>query len=87
MYQVAINKNVYEGANVYAKLHNTTIAETIEKAVLSFLQSKQSKQNFTETTEYKQALAYVKTLKAKGGRPVPEDENGLDALVDKKYML
>jgi hypothetical protein len=29
----------------------------------------------------------LKTLKAKGGKPIPADENNLDALVDKKYAL
>ena len=26
-------------------------------------------------------------IKAKGGKPIPADENSLDALVDKKYAL
>ena len=52
-----------------------------------FLQKVQPKQKFTETAEFKEALAYVKTLKAKGGKPIPADENGIDALVEKKYAL
>ena len=36
---------------------------------------------------FNDALSYVKTLKAKGGKPIPADENSLDALVDKKYAL
>lgn len=39
------------------------------------------------TAEFNDALSYVKTLKAKGGKPIPADENSLDALVDKKYAL
>ena len=38
-----------------------------------------------ETAEFNDALSYVKTLKAKGGKPIPADENSLDALVDKKF--
>ena len=38
------------------------------------------------TAEFNDALSYVKTLKAKGGKPIPADENSLDALVDKKQL-
>ena len=44
-------------------------------------------QKFTETTEFKEALAYVETMVSKGGKPVPPDANGLDALVEMKYAL
>jgi len=49
--------------------------------------AKPSTPKFTETTEFKEALAYVKTMVSKGGKPVPADANGLDALVEKKYAL
>lgn len=87
MYQIAINNNVYKGAEMYAKLHNISVSDAIEKAVMSLLQKLQPKQKYTDTTEFKDALAYVKTLKAKGGMPIPVDENGLDALVEDKYAL
>ena len=32
-------------------------------------------------------LAYVETMVSKGGKPVPPDANGLDALVEMKYAL
>ena len=32
-------------------------------------------------------LALVKTKAAKGGNPVPADEDGLEALVEAKYKL
>ena len=41
----------------------------------------------TESVEYKNALARMKMLSGKGGRPVPADESGLDALIEKKYQL
>lgn len=43
--------------------------------------------NITESVEYKNALARMKMLSGKGGRPVPADESGLDALIEKKYQL
>ena len=41
----------------------------------------------TETLTYKKALIRMKALSGKGGRPVPADENGLDALIEAKYQL
>lgn len=57
MNTIAIDSNIYKGAESYAKLHN------------------------------RDALSYVKTLKAKGGKPIPADENSLDALVEKKIFI
>ena len=71
----------------YAKLHNISVTAAIEKAISLFLQKVQPKQKLLETAEFNDALSYVKTLKAKGGKPIPADENSLDALVDKKYAL
>ena len=59
--------------------------ETAMKAAVDF--AKQATQKFTETTEFKEALAYVETMVSKGGKPVPADANGLDALVEMKYAL
>ncbi len=85
MNTIAINSKTYQGAEQYARLHNVSVSDVVEKAVVLLLQNVQPKQKFTETTEFKEALAYVKTLKAKGGNPIPADENGLEALVEKKY--
>ncbi len=49
--------------------------------------AKPSTPKITETTEFKEALAYVETMVSKGGKPVPADANGLDALVEMKYAL
>ena len=84
---IAINSNIYKGAESYAKMHNMSVTAAIEKAILLFLQKVQPKQKPMETAEFKDALSYVKTLKATGGRPIPADENSLEALVDTKYAL
>lgn len=83
MNTIAIESNIYKGAESYAKLHNISVTAAIEKAISLFLQKVQSKQKLLETAEFNDALSYVKTLKAKGGKPIPADENSLDALVDK----
>ncbi len=85
MNTIVINSKTYQSAELYAKMHNVSISDVVEKAVSLLLQKIQPKESFTETTEFKDALAYVKTLKAKGGKPIPEDENGLEVLVAKKY--
>lgn len=87
MNTIAIDSNIYKGAESYAKLHNISVTAAIEKAISLFLQKVQPKQKLLETAEFNEALSYVKTLKAKGGKPIPADENSLDALVDKKYAL
>lgn len=83
MNTIAIDSNIYKGAESYAKLHNISVTAAIEKAISLFLQKVQPKQKLLETAEFNDALSYVKTLKAKGGKPIPADENSLDALVDK----
>ena len=87
MNTISIDSNIYKGAESYAKLHNISVTAAIEKAISLFLQKVQPKQKLLETAEFNDALSYVKTLKAKGGKPIPADENSLDALVDKKYAL
>lgn len=42
-----------------------------------------------ETIRYKsmeEALAFVRTLSIKDGNPVPADENGIEALINQKYI-
>lgn len=84
MNTVTINSNVYRGAEQYANLHNISVADAVEKAILLFLQKVQPKQKLMETTEFKEALAYVKSIVPSEGKNVPADENGLDALIEQK---
>ena len=52
-----------------------------------FLQKLQPTQNATDGLEFKEVVSYVKTLAAKGGKPVPVDEKGIEALIETKYKL
>ena len=81
---LALSKRVRD---VTALLLSLIHISAIEKAISLFLQKVQPKKKLLETAEFNDALSYVKTLKAKGGKPIPADENSLDALVDKKYAL
>lgn len=87
MNTVAINSNVYRSAVQYANLHNISVSDAVEEAILLLLQKVQTKQRLTETKEFNEALTYVKSIVPTGGKSVPTDENGLDVLVEKKYKL
>lgn len=89
MNTITIDSNIYQSVENYAKLHNITVNDVIERGV-SLLLGKvlaPKNTNVKETTGFKEALAYVRTLKAQNGKPVPENENGLEALTDLKYKL
>jgi hypothetical protein len=77
---VVLNENTIKYAEMYAKLHNISVSDAIEKGVMMLLGKK-----FSDTAEFQDALAYVRSLKAEKGRPVPENDNGLDALIEMKY--
>lgn len=89
MNTITIDSNIYQSVENYAKLHNISVNDVIERGVSLLLGKVLAPQNIDvkETTGFKEALAYVRTLKAQNGKPVPENENGLEALTDLKYKL
>ena len=89
MNTITIDSNIYQSVENYAKLHNISVNDVIERGVSLLLGKVLTPKNtdVKETTGFKEALAYVRTLKAQNGKPVPENENGLEALTDLKYKL
>ncbi len=93
MYQIAINDPMaYMDGETYAREHYSSLEELVNKYVVALAEKIRSRKKCpaaasSEAEEYQQALAYVKSLVVKGGPSVPADENGLDALVEKKYAL
>ena len=83
MNTITIDSNIYKGAEMYAKLHNISVGDAIEKGILLLTGNVRSQQEEQKENNFQDALAYVKTLKAKGGKPVPSDENDIKALVEK----
>jgi hypothetical protein len=75
-------KNFIDGDRIMNKV---LINSNIHDGAASI--AKPSTPKFTETTEFKEALAYVETMVSKGGKPVPADADGWDALVEMKYAL
>ena len=63
MNTITLNDNTLEYAEMYAKRHNISVADTIEKGVLLLLDNFQINQDVTKTAEFQDALTYVKTLK------------------------
>ena len=84
---ITLNNNTLKYAEIYAKQHNISVSETIEKGILLLLDKIQKPQEVSTSSEFKDALTYVKMLKAKGGRPIPADENDMGALIEEKYNL
>lgn len=87
MNTISINSEIYKEAEVYAKLHNISVSEAFERALLLLLGEKRhsEKQIIEESAEFKEALAYVDTLMSKGGEAVPADEDGKGAVARFKY--
>jgi hypothetical protein len=93
MYQIAIkDPAVYLDGEAYAKANHSTLEEMVNKYVASLADRVRTKSSrtsvaFSQSEEFLNALALVKTKAAKGGKPVPADEKGLEALADAKYSL
>lgn len=83
MNTITIDVSQYRGAEIYAQAHNVSVRELVEKFLRGF--KVPEKISDAETLDYEKALAFVKTLSAKDGRPVPAEERGIEALIDEKY--
>ena len=61
--------------------------ETVKKALAARLKDSLSQNdNTVRTRSMKEAMAYVDTLSVKGKTSVPADENGIEALINEKYI-
>ena len=93
MYQIVIkDPAVYLDGETYARANHSTLEEMVNKYVASLADrvrtnNRRTDAAFSQTAEFLDALALVKTKAAKGGKSVPADERGLDAMVDAKYNL
>ena len=83
MNTLTIDQALYDGAALYARQNNMSIQKVIELGVKLLLDNVRHSNTKTNDMELEQALKYVSTLSAKGGRIVPVDENGRDARIEK----
>lgn len=86
MNTLTIDQNIYNGAELYARQNNISIQEVFELGVKLLLAKVNLAKPKNEDLELKEALKYVSTLSAKGGRTVPVDENGSDARIYPHYL-
>ena len=87
MATVTIDSTLYRGVELYAQSHNKSVNQVIEESLAHLIGKFRSKQDVTKTAEFQEALSYVKSLQLKGGKPVPADEDGMSALIERKYQL
>lgn len=90
MNTISIDSTLYNSTAQYAKQHKMTIEEVVEsglKLILTPFWAKQNKEkSIWDTDEYRNALLYLDTLADGSGKPIPENEDGRDARVE-KYAL
>ena len=76
MNTLTIDQAVYDGAALYARQNNMSVQKVIELGVKLLLTNVRHSNTKANDMELEEALKYVSTLSAKGGRTVPVDENG-----------
>ena len=76
MTTLTIDQAVYDGAALYARQNNMSVQKVIELGVKLLLDNVHHSNTKTNDIELEEALKYVSTLSAKGGRTVPVDEDG-----------
>lgn len=61
--------------------------DTVKRALADRLKDSLSQNMKSDRTKsMEEALDFVRTLSVKGGDPVPEDENGIETLINEKYF-
>jgi len=91
MNTISIDSNMYKGVSEYAQRYNMSIKEVVEhgiRLVLGTISTNVTsmKKSKTDKLSMEEAIEFVKTLSATGGSPVPADEDGRDARIE-KYLL
>ena len=87
MNTIAINSNMYKGAEMYAKLHHISVEAVVEKGLSLLLEKFHPKEKTVSNSGFEQAMAIMDTMMAKGGKRIPVDENPMDVFVEQKYGL
>lgn len=82
---ITIDTHLYEEVERYAKKHDISVRELIERFLSGFKHTEENP--VVELLSFDKAMSLVKTLSAKGGKPVPPDERGIEALIGEKYTL
>lgn len=88
MNTVAIDSNIYKGAELYAKLHKISVEAVIEKGLTLLLGKNTLKKEVAdEDVELEKAMKLMETMMIQGGKPVPADVDPMAIFVQEKYGL
>lgn len=83
MKTVTIDQNIYNGAASFAHENNISVESIIEQGIMLFINRAQRSATHHPEVSDEEALEFVSSLSAKGGRPVPADEDGRDSRIEK----
>ena len=87
MNTITIDSKIYQGAEMYAKLHNISVRDAIEKGISLLVNDLQAKNKKSKNIKLEQAMALMDSMMIQRGKPVPADADGMDALAEMKYKL
>ena len=73
MNTISIDSDIYHGAEMYAKLHNISVRDVIEKSITMLVGKFQLDKSKTHGKQLEQAMALMDTMMVKGGKAVPAD--------------
>ena len=86
MNTVTINGDVYQNAQMYARQHNISIEEVVEKGISLLMEKIRSRSARNRSSELEHAMAFMDTIMMKkGGTPIPSDEDGKGIVAKMKY--
>jgi len=87
MNTISINKSLYEGAEIYAKLHHISVEAVVEKGLnLLFGKNQEKGKEDARTSDLEKALELMDTMMVSGGQVIPLNAEDMNALVEKKQL-
>lgn len=81
MNAVTIDNNRYRTAAMYAKLHNISIKDVVAKSLDLLLGQSSAETSASKESDLDKAMSIMDTMMIKGGKKIPADEKGVDALI------
>ena len=66
---------------MYAKLHNISIKDVVAKSLDLLLGQSSAETSASKESDLDKAMSIMDTMMIKGGKKIPADEKGVDALI------
>lgn len=83
---IKLEDSLAERLSKKAKQMNSNLQKYIEGMLITWANGN-SEENTSESLPIYRTSDFIDSLVVKGGTPVPEDMNGIDALLDEKYAI